>query len=285
MIGQLFGMQRTQTHRCTEVETSLHPFEDVEDYSVAPPMKNEVIPEEAPMNMVEPTLVVGNVTNQGDRILLNTQQDTDRKNRKAGLLSRFLKRGDNREVTNDSDHAIDVDVEEVHEIYGAGAAHENQVSRKPSPLPNSGRETPIYMMQNRSPPRRPIESYRSPSELRYTRSQLSDCGYSEQAQLCGANDLNGASPVHITPSPARRNRSNMSSSTYGNKSAASDAASNAQCAVVDQTEACAGDENSVMPYQNTGVMCQGMEEWEPFKGVSQTLECFVPENWNPFNWA
>jgi len=273
MIGQLFGgMQRTQTHRCTEVETSLHPFEDCEDYSVAPPMKNEVIPEdkEAPVNMVEPTLVVGNVTNEGDRILLNTQQDTDRKNRKAGLLGRFLKRGgDNREVTNDSDHAIGADIEEVHEIYGADAAHDNQVSRKPSPLPNQGRETPIYMMQNRSPPRRPIESYRSPSELRYTRSQLSDCGYSEQAQLCGANDLNGASPAHITPSPARRNRSNMSSST--NKSAVDDAASNAQSA----------DENSVMPYQNTGVMCQGMEEW---KGVQQTLECFV-EDWNPFNWA
>jgi len=273
MIGQLFGMQRTQTHRCTEVETSLHPFEDCEDYSVAPPMKNEVVPEEeAPVNMVEPTLVVGNVTNEGDRILLNTQQDTERKNRKAGLLGRFLKRGDNREVTNDSDHAIDVDVEEVHEIYGADAAHDNQVSRKPSPLPNQGRETPIYMMQNRSPPRRPIESYRSPSELRYTRSQLSDCGYSEQAQLCGANDFNGASPAHITPSPARRNRSNMSSSTYGNNKSVDDAASNAQSA----------DENSVMPYQNTGVMCQGMEEW---KGVQQTLECFVPESWNPFNWA
>jgi len=64
----------------------------------------------------------------------------------------------------------------------------------------------------------------------------------------------------------------MSSSTYGNKSGVDDAASNAQSA----------DENSVMPYQNTGVMCQGMEEW---KGVQQTLECFVPENWNPFNWA
>ena len=278
MIGQLFGgmQQRSQTHRHTEVETSLHPFEDCEDYSVAPPMKNEVIPEEeeAPVNMVEPTLVVGNVTNEGDRILLNTQQDTDRKNRKAGLLSRFLKRGGNdREVTNDSDHPIGADIEEVHEIYAADAKHENQVSRKPSPLPNQGRETPIYMMQNRSPPRRPIESYRSPSELRYTRSQLSDCGHSEQAQLCGANELNGASPAHITPSPARRNRSNMSSSTYGNKSVTvDDAASNAQSA----------DENSVMPYQNTGVMCQGMEEW---KGVQQTLECFIPDNWNPFNWA
>ena len=235
-----------------------------EDYSIeAPPYVEK--------KKIEPTYFVGNVANQGDRIILNSQgggRNLDDDHESKTVFSKtFGKFFAKRNRSNDSSNVDNTcTVQEIHEIYSADA--DDRVSRKPTPSPDRTIEPftpspertvkPKPKTPTRSP-MRPIGFYKSPSELSATRSPRSELG----------------------GSPARGKKKSIPDMVEVSSESQHEVAKPDPICDSSEVQQCAPDvwgddgslQSSMVPAN--GVMCTG----------GAIPDCFVSNSWNPFSWA